>query len=98
MPRKKPGKTLSDETMIVLQHEFGRTPDMNSVGGRDHYGLIYTDLYIGGGVKPGRVIGKTNNYKLLDIGWGHKEQPMKDNRSEERRVGKECRYRWWAYH
>jgi hypothetical protein len=79
MPGKEPGKAMLDETMVILQHEFGRTPDMNSVGGRDHYGLIYTDLYIGGGVKPGRVIGKTNNYKLLDVGWGHKEQPMKDN-------------------
>jgi len=79
MPGKEPGKTMLDETMVILQHEFGRTPDMNSVAGRDHYGLIYTDLYIGGGVKPGRVIGKTNNYKMLDIGWSHKEQPMKDH-------------------
>jgi uncharacterized protein DUF1501 len=79
MPGKEPGKKMLDETMVVLMHEFGRTPDMNSVGGRDHYGLIYTDLYMGGGVKPGRVIGKTNNYKLLDVGWDHKEQPMKDH-------------------
>ena len=23
---------------------------------------------------------------------------IKSERSEERRVGKECRYRWWPYH
>jgi len=79
MPGKEAGKTLLDETMVVLHHEFGRSPDMNSVGGRDHYGLCFTDLYIGGGVKPGRVIGKTDNVKVLDNGWSHKEQPMKDH-------------------
>jgi hypothetical protein len=79
MPGKEAGKTLLDETMVVLAHEFGRSPDMNSVGGRDHYGLCFTDLYIGGGVKPGRVIGKSDNVKVLDNGWSHKEQPMKDH-------------------
>jgi len=79
LPGKQPGKTMLDETMVVMMHEFGRTPDMNSVAGRDHYGLIYTDMYIGAGVKAGRIVGKTNNYKMLDVGWGHKEQPMKDH-------------------
>jgi len=79
MPGKETGKTLLDETMVVLMHEFGRSPDMNSVGGRDHYGLCYTDLYLGGGVKPGRIIGKSDNFKVLDNGWNHKEQPVKDH-------------------
>lgn len=78
-PGKEPGKMLLDETMVVLLHEFGRTPDMNSVGGRDHYGLCYTDLFVGGGVKPGRIIGKTDNHKVLDVGWSYKEQPLKDH-------------------
>ena len=51
---------MLDETMVVLVHEFGRTPDMNSAGGRDHWGNSFTNLFIGGGVKPGRVIGKTD--------------------------------------
>ena len=80
MPGKQPGKTMLDETLVVMVHEFGRTPWMNSVAGRDHYGLCYTDMYIGGGVKPGRVLGKTdNNIKVIDNGWAHKEQPMKDH-------------------
>jgi len=79
MPGKEPGKTLLDETMIVLGHEFGRTPEMNLNMGRDHWGPAYTDLFIGGGVKPGRVIGKTDGGKSVDHGWKYKEQPMKDH-------------------
>ena len=70
---------MLDETMVVLGHEFGRTPEMNLNFGRDHWGASYTDLFIGGGVKPGRVIGKTEGGKTLDNGWKYKEQPMKDH-------------------
>src|SRR5436305_4863907 len=80
-PGKTPGKTLLDETMIVLVHEFGRTPDMNPAGGRDHWGKNFTNLFLGGGIKPGRVIGKTDEMggKLVDVGWKYKEQPMMDH-------------------
>jgi uncharacterized protein (DUF1501 family) len=79
MPGKEPGKTMLDETLIVMGHEFGRNPDMNLNFGRDHWGPVYTDMFIGGGIKPGRVIGRTDGYKSLDHGWNHKEQPMKDH-------------------
>ena len=81
MPGQEPGKTLLDETLIVMAHEFGRTPDMNSAGGRDHHAPCYTNLFMGGGVKPGRIIGRTdeNCAKVVDVGWKHKEQPMMDN-------------------
>jgi len=81
MPGKEPGKTLLDETMIVLTHEFGRDPEMNSNQGRDHWGLCFTNLYLGGAIKPGRVIGRTNENcaKVIDNGWKYKEQPMKDH-------------------
>jgi Protein of unknown function (DUF1501) len=79
MPGKEPGKTMLDETMVVMGHEFGRNPDMNLNAGRDHWGAVYTDLFIGGGVKPGRVIGKTDGYKSLENGWNYKQQPMKDH-------------------
>jgi hypothetical protein len=42
MPGKEAGKTMLDETMIILGHEFGRTPDMNLNFGRDHWGASYT--------------------------------------------------------
>jgi Protein of unknown function (DUF1501) len=79
MPGKEPGKTMLDETMVVMGHEFGRNPDMNLNAGRDHWGAVYTDLFIGGGVKPGRIIGKTDGYKSLENGWNYKQQPMKDH-------------------
>ena len=81
MPGHEPGKTMFDETLIVLGHEFGRSTDMNPAGGRDHFGDHYTNMFMGGGVKPGRVIGKTNETgaKLLDVGWKYKEQPMMDH-------------------
>jgi len=79
MPGKEAGKTMLDETMIVMGHEFGRNPEMNLNFGRDHWGSAFTDMFIGGGVKPGRVIGRTDGFKSLDHGWNHKEQPMKDH-------------------
>jgi hypothetical protein len=78
-PGKEPGKTMLDETMIVMGHEFGRNPDMNLNFGRDHWGAVYSDMFIGGGVKPGRVIGKTDGFKHLETGWNYKQQPMKDH-------------------
>ena len=65
--------------MVDLGPEFGRTPDMNLNFGRAHWGPAYTDLFNEGGVKPGRVIGKTDGFKSLDHGWKYKQQPMKDH-------------------
>ena len=81
MPGHAPGKTMLDETMIVLTHEFGRDPELNSNQGRDHWGRCFTNMYLGGGIKPGRVIGKTDErcFKVVDNGWKYKEQPMKDH-------------------
>jgi hypothetical protein len=81
MPGRQQGKTMLDETMIVLAHEFGRTPEMNVALGRDHWGYCFTEMYIGGGVQPGRVIGKTDETcaKAVDVGWRYKEQIMKDH-------------------
>jgi len=81
LPGHEPGKTLFDETLIVVGHEFGRTPDINPHDGRDHYAEAYTNMLMGGGVKPGRVIGKTapEGGKVVDNGWKFKEQPMMDH-------------------
>lgn len=80
-PGHAPGKTLLDETLVVVTSEFGRVPYMNNVGGRDHYDQTFTSLFIGGGVKPGRIIGKTNAdaSKCTDPGWDHQEHPYLDN-------------------
>ncbi len=81
MPGSAPGATLLDETMIVCQSEFGRTPGMNPVNGRDHWKGAYTGLYVGGGIAGGRILGKTNDdgSTCLETGWRHKSQPFMDN-------------------
>lgn len=54
---------LLDSTLIVWMGEFGRTPKINQRGdkpGRDHYPRAWSSLMIGGGVKGGQVVGKTD--------------------------------------
>lgn len=47
------------DTLIIAQGEFGRTPALSAAAGRDHY-LIQSAMMIGGGVKGGKAIGATN--------------------------------------
>jgi hypothetical protein len=52
---------LLDSTLIVWMGEFGRTPQINSNGGRDHYPQAYSSVLAGGGIRGGQVIGKTSD-------------------------------------
>ncbi|MGH2687711.1 MAG: DUF1501 domain-containing protein, partial [Actinomycetota bacterium] len=51
---------LLDSTLVVVMGEFGRTPKLNSIGGRDHWPRANSALLAGGGVKPGAVVGETD--------------------------------------
>ena len=58
---------LLDSTLVVWAGEFGRTPlveirNPNEAdnGGRDHHPLAYSLWLAGGGIKPGTVVGKTD--------------------------------------
>jgi hypothetical protein len=54
---------LLDSTLIVWMGEFGRTPRINQRGdkpGRDHYPRAWSSVMIGGGIKGGQVVGKTD--------------------------------------
>jgi len=53
---------LLDSTLVVLMGEFGRTPKLNSLGGRDHWPRAGFVCLAGGGVKGGQVIGATDAY------------------------------------
>jgi hypothetical protein len=60
-----------DETLIVVEGEFGRTVGpLNKQSGRDHF-LRNSIVFAGGGVKGGRIIGKTdaNGDKALEYQW-----------------------------
>ena len=50
---------LLDSTLIVWMGEFGRTPVINSNGGRDHFPLAWSAVLAGGGIRGGQVIGRT---------------------------------------
>jgi hypothetical protein len=70
-PGFEPGKTLLDETMVVLLGEFGRTVGaLTANSGRDHY-LRMSAVLAGGGVRGGRVIGQTNaaGNAVTEYGW-----------------------------
>src|SRR5258706_10794471 len=45
-----------------------------------------------------RLMGEGVNYQTLLAAEHHMDAPWKPARSEERRVGKECRSRWSPYH
>jgi hypothetical protein len=51
---------LLDSTLVVYLTEFGRTPKINSNGGRDHWGMCGSLFFVGGGVRGGQVIGQSD--------------------------------------
>jgi len=51
---------LLGSTLIIWMGEFGRTPDINAGGGRDHYPRSFSIMLAGGGVKGGQAVGKSN--------------------------------------
>ena len=53
---------LLEETLVLWGGEFGRTPVAQGDDGRDHNPQGYTMWLAGGGVKPGFVYGKTDDY------------------------------------
>jgi hypothetical protein len=51
---------LLDTTAIMMAGEFGRTPKISARGGRDHWPRAMFVVMAGGGVKPGQVIGASD--------------------------------------
>ncbi|MBM3996629.1 MAG: DUF1501 domain-containing protein [Planctomycetes bacterium] len=51
---------MLDETVIAWTGEFGRTPRINGSAGRDHWGRVYSTVLAGGGIRGGRVIGRSD--------------------------------------
>jgi hypothetical protein len=51
---------LSDQILLVVCGEMGRTPKINKNGGRDHWGNLGPLLLAGGGLKLGQVIGQSD--------------------------------------
>lgn len=51
---------LADKILLVITGEFGRTPRVNQHGGRDHWGNLCTLAFVGGGLRMGQVIGRSD--------------------------------------
>lgn len=51
---------LLETTLVVWMTDFGRTPKINSAGGRDHWATSGFALMAGGGVPGGSVLGRTD--------------------------------------
>ena len=51
---------LLDTTLVVWVGEFGRSPRINKLAGRDHWPQCYPALLAGGGVKRGHVFGASD--------------------------------------
>lgn len=51
---------LLQETLVVAAGEFGRTPKINSRGGRDHWSGVWSALLAGGGIRGGQVLGASD--------------------------------------
>jgi uncharacterized protein (DUF1501 family) len=59
---------LLEHTLIITLGEFGRTPNINSSLGRDHFATAWSASLTGCGVKGGAVYGKTDDdgQKVID--------------------------------
>ena len=53
-------RDLLDSTVVMCLGEFGRTPNINPLDGRDHWPSGFSCLIGGGGLKSGIVIGETD--------------------------------------
>jgi Protein of unknown function (DUF1501) len=51
---------LLERTVIICAGEFGRTPKINGLGGRDHWTNGFSVALAGGGIRGGQVLGSTD--------------------------------------
>ena len=67
-------RKILDQTLVMCGGEFGRTPSVNGLGGRDHWPHGFSLAFAGGGVRGGRVIGETSPTPSAF----NKKNPLKD--------------------
>lgn len=56
-------RDLLDSTVVLCISEFGRTPEVNAAGGRDHWPHWFSCVVAGGGFQRGLVVGETSGDK-----------------------------------
>jgi hypothetical protein len=58
---------LLESTLVLWGGEFGRSPEAQSRGGRDHHNLGFSMWLAGGGVRGGQIVGATDAIGLKAI-------------------------------
>jgi uncharacterized protein (DUF1501 family) len=53
---------LLDSTLVLVLGEFGRTPKLNTRGGRDHWPRVFSAALAGGGTARGAVVGRSDSF------------------------------------
>ena len=51
---------LLENTLVVWMGEFGRSPQITTGGGRNHHARAWTTILMGGGIRAGQVIGRSD--------------------------------------
>ena len=52
---------MLEHTHVLVTSEMGRTPQIDNLGGRGHWGKAWSVVMAGSGVKPGMVYGSTTD-------------------------------------
>ena len=58
---------LLAETLVVAVGEFGRTPQINKLGGRDHWGPVFSCALAGAGIAGGQVFGASDRHGAYPV-------------------------------
>jgi uncharacterized protein (DUF1501 family) len=51
---------MTDDVLLVVTGEFGRTPKINKFAGRDHWAPLTSLVLFGGGLRMGQVVGESS--------------------------------------
>jgi hypothetical protein len=62
---------LLDRTLVLATAEFGRTPQVNRSGGRDHWPWVYSVALAGGGTRQGVVYGASDHIAAFPTAQPH---------------------------
>lgn len=60
-------RELLDSTIVLCIGEFGRTPRLNPLEGRDHWPIGFSCVLGGGGLQSGLVIGETDPHAAKEV-------------------------------
>lgn len=64
-------RDMLDETLVIAMGEFGRTPKLNTRGGRDHWPRVFSVVLAGGGIRGGQVVGASDR-----VGESPRDRPI----------------------